>query len=75
MAIADIYDAVMAYDEDGVAEPVRAELDVGTDVRAGLDHGLVAALDTVGQKFNAGTLFVPEMRTRYAGPGVIVRLS
>jgi 5-methyltetrahydrofolate--homocysteine methyltransferase len=33
----------------------------GADPQEILDEGLVAALDTVGEQFSAGTLFVPEM--------------
>jgi 5-methyltetrahydrofolate--homocysteine methyltransferase len=61
MAIQDIYDAVMAYDEDAVAELVAAEVAAGTDVAAILNQGMVAALDEIGERFSAGTLFVPEM--------------
>ncbi|MHC4067438.1 MAG: cobalamin B12-binding domain-containing protein [Planctomycetota bacterium] len=61
MAVEDIFNAVMAYADDEVATLVRAEIDAGTDVRAILDEGLIAALDIVGEKFSDGTLFVPEM--------------
>jgi len=61
MAVQDIFDAVMAFDEDGVRDLVTAEIDAGTDVRVILDEGMIAALDEIGQKFSDGTLFVPEM--------------
>jgi len=61
MSVLAIYDAVMAYDEERVAELVTAEIGAGTDVNAILNDGMIAALDEVGQKFSAGILFVPEM--------------
>jgi 5-methyltetrahydrofolate--homocysteine methyltransferase len=61
MAIQDIYNAVIAYEEDDVAELVQAEVDAGTDVKTILNEGMIAALDEIGEKFSKGTLFVPEM--------------
>jgi 5-methyltetrahydrofolate--homocysteine methyltransferase len=61
MAIQDIYDAVMNFDEERVAELVTAELAAGTDLKAIVDDGMIAALDEIGARFSAGTLFVPEM--------------
>ena len=61
MAIQDIYDAVMEYEEDRVVELVNQEIDAGTDIKAILDDGMIAALDTIGQRFSEGTIFVPEM--------------
>jgi len=61
MSVAKIFDAVMDYDDEEVAELVNSELANGTDVQVILGDGLVAALDDIGEKFSAGTLFVPEM--------------
>ncbi|RMG98469.1 MAG: cobalamin-binding protein, partial [Candidatus Dadabacteria bacterium] len=61
MAIQDIFNAVLEFDEERVPELVRAELDAGTDVQQILNQGLIAAMDDVGQKFSEGELFVPEM--------------
>ncbi|MDP6566288.1 MAG: corrinoid protein [Alphaproteobacteria bacterium] len=61
MAVRDIFDAVLDYEEDDVAELVQAEIDAGTDVHSILQDGLVAPLDDIGERFSAGTLFVPEM--------------
>jgi len=61
MTVAEIFDAVMDYEEEDVAELVQAEVDAGTDVTIILQDGLVSALDVIGEKFSAGTLFVPEM--------------
>jgi len=61
MSIQEIYNAVMEYEEEDVAELVQAEVDAGTDVEEILNKGLIDALDVIGEKFSAGTLFVPEM--------------
>lgn len=61
MSIQEIYDAVLEYEEEDVAELVQAEVDAGTDIEKVLSEGLIRALDEVGEKFSAGTLFVPEM--------------
>ncbi|MBT6093943.1 MAG: corrinoid protein [Rhodospirillaceae bacterium] len=61
MSVQEIYDAVMEYEEEDVAELVQAEVDAGTDVEKILNEGLINALDVIGEKFSAGTLFVPEM--------------
>ncbi|MBC8445344.1 MAG: corrinoid protein [Rhodospirillaceae bacterium] len=61
MSIKEIYDAVMEYEEEDVAELVQAEVDAGTDIEKILNEGMISALDVIGEKFSAGTLFVPEM--------------
>ncbi len=61
MSVEKIYEAVLDYDDDEVVELVTAELAKGTDPQTMLDNGLVAALDTVGEQFSEGMLFVPEM--------------
>ncbi len=61
MAIDDIYDAVLAYDDAGAAKLVQAELDAGVAIATILDDGLIAAVDEVGGQFSDGILFVPEM--------------
>ncbi len=61
MSVAEIYEAVSAYDDEKVTELVNAEVAAGTDVQTILNDGMIAALDEIGQKFSEGTLFVPEM--------------
>ncbi len=61
MTVQNVYDAVLAYDEEEVVKLVTAELETGTEPEKILQEGMVAALDTVGQGFSEGTLFVPEM--------------
>jgi 5-methyltetrahydrofolate--homocysteine methyltransferase len=61
MAIADIYRAVLEYEEDSIAGLVEKELAGGADVNLVLREGLMAAMDAVGKSFSEGELFVPEM--------------
>jgi len=61
MAIKDIFQAVLTFDEARVPDLVRAELEAGTEVEAVLNQGLIGAMDEVGRKFTEGDLFVPEM--------------
>ena len=61
MAVQDIFEAVVKFDETGVVTCVKAELEAGTDINAILNDGLIAAMDEVGKKFSEGELFVPEM--------------
>ena len=61
MTVQAIHDAVMAFDEEEVPRLVTVELEAGTAPESILQDGMVAALDTIGQRFSEGTLFVPEM--------------
>jgi 5-methyltetrahydrofolate--homocysteine methyltransferase len=61
MAIQDIYQAVLGFDGDLVANLVKKEVDQRTDVSAILRQGLIAALDEVGERFGRGDMFLPEM--------------
>ena len=61
MAIQDIFNAIMEFDEDKVGKLTQAKVSAGTDLGAILNQGLIGAMDTVGEKFSAGDLFVPEM--------------
>ncbi len=61
MAIKDIYEAVLAYDETKVKEGVKEEISAGTPVDEILSNGLINAMDEVGKRFSDGSIFVPEM--------------
>ena len=61
MATADIFKAVLAYDEGQAQSLTQAEIDAGTDIETILNDGLISAMDDVGKKFSEGDLFVPEM--------------
>lgn len=61
MAVEEIFNAVVEFNEANVMEYTRRELEAGTDVTEILNRGLIAAMDEVGERFSDGTLFVPEM--------------
>lgn len=61
MAIKDVYQAVLDFEEDSIAGLVEKELAAGTDVEKLLQEGLISAMDAVGKSFSEGELFVPEM--------------
>lgn len=61
MAFDSLQKAVIAGDSDEAVRLVRAHLDEGEDALNILDNGLIAAMDEVGARFNAGDLFIPEM--------------
>jgi len=61
MSVQDIFQAVLVFDEAEVRKQVAVEIAAGTPVDDILNHGLIAAMDDVGEKFSCGDLFVPEM--------------
>jgi len=61
MAVKDIFESVLKFDEPGVMALVKAEIDSGTDTGVILNQGLISSMDEVGKKFSDGDLFVPEM--------------
>ena len=61
MAVQDIFNAILAYDEATVKAQTQAELESGTDIATILNEGLIAPMDVVGERFSAGDLFIPEM--------------
>jgi 5-methyltetrahydrofolate--homocysteine methyltransferase len=61
MTVKDIFNAVLAYDAATVKAQTQVALDAGAEIASILNDGLIGAMDTVGEKFSAGDLFVPEM--------------
>jgi 5-methyltetrahydrofolate--homocysteine methyltransferase len=61
MALTEIIDSVLAFDEKRTVRCVQTELDRGTDVMAILNDGLIAAMDEVGRRYTQAIFFVPEM--------------
>lgn len=61
MSIQDIYDSVIAFENESVVKLVNEELEKGTDVSVILGQGLIGAMDEVGRLFTEGEYFVPEM--------------
>jgi 5-methyltetrahydrofolate--homocysteine methyltransferase len=58
--LAPLSTAVESGDHAAAARETRAALDAGVDPKSVLD-AMIAAMDVVGQKFQAGECFVPEM--------------
>ena len=56
-----IADEVLAFNETGVVDLVKAEIAAETGIDEILNTGLIGAMDIVGKKFSDGELFVPEM--------------
>lgn len=61
MSLKEIYQNVVEGDASAVEAGVKAELDANTSPEEILNHALVKAMDFVGQQFEAGEFFVPEM--------------
>jgi 5-methyltetrahydrofolate--homocysteine methyltransferase len=75
MAVQEIFNAVLAFDQELVEDLVRVELQKQTDLQLLLNEGLVRAMDEVGRRFSTGEYFLPEMllaaRTMKAGLEVL----
>lgn len=61
MSLKDIYQNVIDGQADPVKSGVQAELDAGTSAETILNEALITAMDYVGQRFEEGEFFVPEM--------------
>ena len=61
MSLENIYQNVVEGQAPAVEAGVKAELDSGTDPETILNQALIAAMDYVGQQFEEGEFFVPEM--------------
>jgi 5-methyltetrahydrofolate--homocysteine methyltransferase len=61
MALTEIINSILEFDEKATARCVQAELDRGTDVMTILNDGLIAAMDEVGRRYAQAIFFVPEM--------------
>jgi 5-methyltetrahydrofolate--homocysteine methyltransferase len=61
MSLEDIYKNVIGGQASAVEAGVQAELDAGTSPEDILNQSLISAMDFVGQEFEAGEFYVPEM--------------
>lgn len=61
MALEEIINSILTFDEAATARGVQKELDRGTDVMVILNDGLIAAMDEVGRRYAQAIFFVPEM--------------
>jgi methanogenic corrinoid protein MtbC1 len=75
MAIHEIVDAVLAFDQAKTVRLVEAALVHGRAATIILQDGLIAAMDEVGRRYSEGLFFVPEMlmaaEAMKAGLGVL----
>jgi 5-methyltetrahydrofolate--homocysteine methyltransferase len=56
-----IYESVLQGDAPGTVQGVTQAIDDGLDPGEILNRGMIAAMAEVGQRFEAGDMFVPEM--------------
>lgn len=61
MSLTDIYQNVIEGDASAVESGVKAAIEAGTAPGEILNQALIAAMDEVGQRFEEGDFFVPEM--------------
>jgi len=61
MDLKDIYQNVIDGQAADVETGVKAALDAGMGAEEILNNALIAAMNEIGQRFEAGDLFVPEM--------------
>jgi 5-methyltetrahydrofolate--homocysteine methyltransferase len=59
--LAKIADGVIKADVDAVTEMVQQAIAEGQDVQKILNEGLIAGMSAVGDKFESGEFFLPEM--------------
>jgi 5-methyltetrahydrofolate--homocysteine methyltransferase len=59
--VSEIYDAVVNGNANTVKVKVQAALDAGVNIETLLNEGMIAPMKEVGQLFESGEFFVPEM--------------
>jgi len=59
--LAKIADGIIKADVDAVKEMVQQAIAEGQDVQKILNNGLIAGMSAVGDKFESGEFFLPEM--------------
>ena len=60
-SLAPVFDAVVEGDAESTRLGVQSALEQGISASIILQDGLIAAMDEVGRRFEAGDFFVPEM--------------
>lgn len=61
MIVQEMFEAILGFNESRVISLTEQALAKGIAVDTILNDGLIAAMDTVGERFSTGDLFVPEM--------------
>jgi 5-methyltetrahydrofolate--homocysteine methyltransferase len=59
--IQELFDAILSGNADLAKEKVQANLDLNLDPSQILNQGMIAAMAEVGERFEKGEYFVPEM--------------
>ena len=59
--LAGIARGIIEADIDGVKEMVQTAIDEGLEIQTILKEGLVSGMSVVGEKFESGEFFIPEM--------------
>jgi len=60
-AIQELHDAILGGNADLAKEKVQAALDINLDPSQILNQGMISAMAEVGERFEKGEFFVPEM--------------
>jgi 5-methyltetrahydrofolate--homocysteine methyltransferase len=61
LIVQDLFNCILDGQDEEVASVVQAILDSGVDPTAILNDGMIAAMAEVGQRFESGDYFLPEM--------------
>lgn len=61
MGLEQLVACVVEADMDNVEDMIKKELDAGTDPAVILKDGLINGMDVVGEQFESGDFFLPEM--------------
>ena len=61
MDVNSIYEAVISGDREAVEAGVKKAIEEGAEADVILNEGLIRAMDEVGNRFESGEFFVPEM--------------
>ena len=71
--LAEIAEKLISGDDEKVAQLTQQAIDTGLPPKQILDSGLIAGMNTIGQRFKAHEIFLPEVllaaRAMYAGMG------
>lgn len=61
MSFEDLEEAVINGEGEKVADIVNSMLEEGKEAKKIIDEGIISAMETVGDKFDKGEFFVPDM--------------
>ncbi|MGM0431707.1 MAG: cobalamin B12-binding domain-containing protein [Spirochaetota bacterium] len=59
--VKNIYDAVLEGEEEAALEAAKKSIDAGLDPLASIKEGIQAAMDVMGEQFEEGEAFLPEL--------------